>query len=192
MIAIFIGVFIGALGLVGGTAIYLAGRRQDRGFIQIAGQDAHVPAEYLPILVFLHPDLVETWGEAFRKAFEFWNSQTGLFLFQASYEVAFDGAVSGAGIVVVTPSNEDVAARFHTRLRVGTWGRIIASPIQVNAAWDGETRFMIAAHECGHCLGLDHDDFLDSVMYDYARPGSFRLTEKDRARVRAKYAPAST
>lgn len=46
-------------------------------------------------------------------------------------------------------------------------------------------------HELGHVLGLDHDDFEDSLMYggELNAGQQYRLTDYDRSIIRARYAP---
>lgn len=46
-------------------------------------------------------------------------------------------------------------------------------------------------HELGHVLGLDHDDFEDSLMYggELNAGQQYWLTDYDRSIIRAKYAP---
>jgi hypothetical protein len=46
-------------------------------------------------------------------------------------------------------------------------------------------------HELGHVLGLDHDDFEDSLMYggELKEGQQYRLTDYDRSLIRAKYSP---
>jgi predicted Zn-dependent protease len=44
-------------------------------------------------------------------------------------------------------------------------------------------------HELGHVLGLDHDDFEDSLMYsgELNANQQYRLTDYDRSLIRARY-----
>ncbi|NXO03045.1 MMP18 protein, partial [Rhinopomastus cyanomelas] len=50
--------------------------------------------------------------------------------------------------------------------------------------------FLVAAHEFGHSLGLDHSNVRDALMYpvySYVNPATFRLSADDRQRIQKLY-----
>jgi len=59
----------------------------------------------------------------------------------------------------------------------------------------GETLVLVLYHELGHCLGLAHDDFSQSIMYPTIQSpwpsGTIPpwISDVDRSRLRADYAP---
>ena len=59
-------------------------------------------------------------------------------------------------------------------------GEVVYCSIRTSPAWSPDP--IILAHELGHCLGLAHDDFSDSIMYSPTRSHA-TPTEADIRRV---------
>lgn len=109
--------------------------------------------------------------------------------------LAWRGADSTAAIRVVTRAPVDVGADEpggDYELRGGgsvyegceVWTR------NVHAA--GDLEMLTAEHELGHCLGLAHDDYEQSIMFPDRAPTPARtlppwISDHDRALLRARY-----
>lgn len=199
-----VGLTVVVVGLVLG-GVFLGWRTEDRGFIQYSPFDLRSAGSVRYLLD------ESTWAEAARKgplesvglsperrpwgvlvldkemrkevasALRDLNSRVGCDLFGLSTDAV-------EADVVLRRSPEDVGEGNHAggstshRLLNDRWtSRIVIYNLVVSR--DLHRSLM---HEFGHAVGLDHDSFRSSLMYQGVSGGS-RLTDEDRNRLRKRY-----
>jgi len=82
----------------------------------------------------------------------------------------------------------------HSRLSGGAGGRLTCTVRTSNTAGAGDLTSLVVQHEIGHCLGLAHDDYEQSIMRPVQSPtrdGMLPpwLSDFDRSLLRDLYAP---
>lgn len=115
-----------------------------------------------------------------RRAAHCWNEKTKLSLFVDLGELAQLGSV--VPILRAPENSEHQNALAYTRLVVDRRGALESAALYLTSkglAADKASLERAMKHELGHCLGLDHDDIPESVMYGVALSRSCRITEKD-------------
>lgn len=162
----------------------------DKGIIKSYKPDKST----VPIVIFieeslasLHPGIVPLFEQAVR----FINESVGLELFLKPGEFR---AKSGEVITVLgwEPSScegnscHEKAFAFTRIDRSGKPEAVYINLEQINNLDDLEVSYGIA-HELGHVLGLDHDDFTTSFMYRKVLPKDPEMTSKDKKLLRELY-----
>jgi predicted Zn-dependent protease len=131
--------------------------------------------------------------EAIRWAIQLWGDQVGPFLFVEL------GEVSRGATIPVMPAVD----RFNTQEWTIAYTEIrhageemVSAAIYINRTViddiDQPALRRAMAHELGHCLGLAHDDFPESIMYRRAASGGFAVTNADRELLCELYDPEDT
>lgn len=164
IMSLFLAAIIAIVGLIG----YKVVTRKDReALVSVTRGWAR---EDLPLWVVGHLD-------AFN-AVDFWR--------QVAPECFAVGEFSGSVINILRSDEPNP----HTVIS-GTVGRIAKATIYLPKNFDempSHIRFRTLAHELGHVLGLDHDDFPESVMYPRADAREEPIvTEKDKQLLRIMY-----
>lgn len=139
------------------ASVLIAGGREDRGFL-----NGKPPV--LPVRVAIEPGS-EDWLPELKASIDWWNDACGLKLLTfaaldaASVWVRVDAAMAGDD----TPGSVE---NPFTRIRTDGRAEIVLPP--ANAFPFAVRRLRVMSHELGHALRLDHDDFIESVMYPRA------------------------
>ncbi len=168
--------------------------REDRGF-----QKSIVwSKDNLPITLIIDDNLIKTLPEIVavtENAISFWNDSIDLDLFVPLGDLVEDGTtipvMSFADDATQTAdSKHGDSALAITRITASATGDILSAAVYVNVEYieklkehsnlDSDDIVWGMAHELGHCLGLDHDDFTSSVMYKRITKRDPEVTDKDK------------
>lgn len=178
-------------------------RRTDSGFITkddgapTACGDVRWVKALVPVPVLLDHNSKEGIKET-AAAITWWNAKAGFTLFEPAGTLAFPSEQPKGTIVVEVVSDgslENEEGHVHGLTSLN-WieGRDHCSILRAHVKIPGDAivpwvsvREKIARHELGHALGLDHDGWERSVMYQSARFELDTLTEKDRTLLNDTY-----
>jgi len=149
------------------------------------------PKSWVPLSLFIDETLASVQDKlelSFGEGVDFMNKGSGLELFVPL------GDVGEGYTIAILPylEKEDDAAIMSTKVTTDKDGILKEVVIYVDDSKIAEETSELvliraAAHELGHCLGLDHDVFPVSVMFPRARGGDFALTPKDKELLKALY-----
>lgn len=162
--------------------------RKDRGILE---QFTPSPS-YVPIVLFLDESLLEEvphLGDALWQAVRFMNESVGgtLFLNPGEFKVP-----SGEVIPILAweePEYKTCHENAAAFTRIDPTGKPESIFVLLKNIVDmSEEQLVFAmAHELGHVVGLDHDDFTNSFMFHKVLPNSPEMTDKDRLLLRELY-----
>ena len=161
--------------------------RKDRGKLEVAVIN---PAN-LPFNLFLDDYFLEEYPqlvEAFQHAILFINDTVGHTLFAPL------GQLTTGDVIPVMPYDPDECdeASCHegafafTSFDAGKAEAVYVNVDHIDSKDEVELKFG-CAHELGHVLGLDHDDFTNSFMYRKILSREPEMTVKDRLFLRLAY-----
>ncbi|XP_054830435.1 macrophage metalloelastase-like [Eublepharis macularius] len=142
------------------------------------------------------PDLpIPKVDEAIAKAFQVWSDVTPLRFTRtttpADIEILFASGAHGDGFSFDgrKTENNTLAHAFHPGPGIGG-----DAHFDEDEQWSDSNKeinlFLVAAHEFGHSLGLDHSNVQGALMYpiySYVHPNNFRLSDDDRQGIQALY-----
>lgn len=162
----------------------------DRGFMPfdcqgLSSQLKWRPTDY-PIHVYTYQIPLDAITEIKLQALR-WNEEVGSGLFMVwgdlqAYSERHDGRIRlPAVLIYVAPQADQGRTELWWDEDCTLKRAVISLP---GIPMDEETLRRVILHELGHALGLDHDESPDSVMYPYAHPGPYRITDDDLSRLR--------
>lgn len=187
----------------------LLARREDRGFMIrecVSGQSSKGYTKWgysnLPVPIVLDQPSADEWGGVTTMAVHKWNDVAGKVLLADPRLQPIDATLRTSckepgkpndPIIFITRINSDGSqddGSGHAHLYFNSACRIhcvdIALPgLAPKTSWE-----KIVTHELGHSIGLDHDDFEDSVMYYGGKAmgwGMDTITEADAILLRGAY-----
>jgi hypothetical protein len=170
---------------------------KDKGFMHTdRGAPIHIAGDDLPVMVVILPEALQ-WNDAFEWAADDWNSRIGETVFivvQADQAVILPDR--GIVPVCVDPSSESHADTHFAADQ--TTGEVIKAFIAMDPHLPDTQRQeraarLVAEHELGHIMGLDHDNDLPfSLMYPTLVSLEESPTPADVARLRYTYGRART
>lgn len=181
--------------VLSGCAALAAVNRRDRSWLTFEGEEYRVPPEFLPLAVWVAPDVDPAWWPELRYGVRFINRMVGAQILRdpivADPSLNFGKAIRGVIFVDgVLDGNPNTTAAFVRRkgVRPATVGAsLIRLPPVKGGPFEKLTRQVIL-HELGHALGLAHDeDLRGSIMHPTVGGRPQEFTDADRDRLRARY-----
>lgn len=189
--------------VIAGAVALIMHRRQDRGFMVgkcVPTSNTEDPLTWsaeFPIPMQMATDATEWAGVAYVSVAT-WNDAAGRQLIGDPSIAQMTGrtACNESGephdpVIFVSRLNSDgVDEKGHAHLYWDAQCHIRCAEIALPGLASKELWDKIAAHEVGHALGLDHDDYEDSAMYFGDRAmawGMGQITAKDKSLLRSTY-----
>lgn len=165
----------------------------DVGFIRApSGALIHQNAKYLPLLVAIRPNATD-WSPIIKAAIHEWNEMLGFpaffYLGVLKADIPPMDGVIPVGIDAAKQHRADTY--FTAELQTGLMHRCyVEMPV---GSYSTRAATLMAMHELGHVLGLDHDNDLPrSLMHPEMSSINIAVTDADIARLRLVYASTAT
>ena len=185
-IPILMALFSTALSMVVALVIYAVATHGESGFSSKAykwnKKDFPLPVG----IVNEDPKLSQLNREALRSAVSITNNRLGFQAFQISSAGAFWYERVRITVEFQVPYEKDKMEHSGLATCMQDFCRVQICNVGTLAG-----TVLALRHELGHVLGLAHDDFEDSLMYEGGlnENQQYRLTDYDRSIIRARYAP---
>lgn len=177
------------LAALAGLVYALVRRPGDPGFLRRGGVELRWDRAFLPLDLFVSPDLPGEVYPALESARAELNDAVGREALSPPLDWRLDREPVGAtaALVYVRPRDPGLGAGGTTEHRYDLrTGRILSATVSIAPGTPLLERVVL--HELGHALGLDDDGERGSVMFPVAsEQRSGRLSARDRAALRRVY-----
>ena len=182
--------FAVSLVIIAVASTFLAVNREDRGYLvrDCEGEDSIIVWEKAVLPIVVRTEQMPDWGAFTQGALQFWNGQMNQPTFADLVEAELGNEAVDPIIIVKIGDEKCMDERTQarggchavTKLQWNKECKIRRATITVPLDTPMESRRRVMIHEFGHVLGLDHDDFDNSVMYPKILHWSKqKVTEKD-------------
>ena len=176
-------------------AIVTKGRWKDRGFMLTKDGKHELKWEAsrslvaFPLGVWISDDLDVAWFNCFKKLRLYVNDVIGkeIFSFAVSIPPEINKGTHLNGHILIFPGDSDDSATTELKWNKKS-GEITSAVVTVPQSLHEEKAWPVLLHEVGgHCLGLAHDEQIESIMHPRIQDRKQFYTASDKKRLRNAY-----